>query len=303
MDHQINHRLKKDRPHQGLLIGALVVMFLVAPALSHAGPWVPEQWSGYAKTWFRWLPGFGFHDGQGETLDYASYHELGWNLYAEVGVLPSLAVITHLPLIQGFLLKDPHTGKLHSHVHPGDPSLGLRWMALQRGPFVLALETAVRAPLATDEPVQKVYSSEQTPREIGQLRVGAGVWDVQGGVSVGTSLPLGYLAASLMYVFRSGGYDHDLLWSVEGGLPFWERFSARARFTGKHPLPVGDEGVPRHSSPSGIGNGTSYVGFALEGDYRFYKQWFVGLSFEGGLLAVERQTGGPVLAFSLATKF
>lgn len=82
---------------------------------------------------------------------------------------------------------------------------------------------------------------------------------------------------------------------------FTERIAGRARVTGHYALGNGD--APPDETPSGLGNGTSYTGAALEGDYRIGDRWFVGLSLEGGLFLIQRQTGGPVVSVYLATKF
>lgn len=281
----------------------MIMVTLLLPAAAQAGPWVPDPGSGYFKAWARWLPGMGYHDADGENQDYAGYHEVGLNFYLEVGVIKSLAVWVHCPLLQVYLVSDLHTDTIDPHVHPGDPSFGVRWGALRGGPVVLALETSVKLPVAPDGPVQDISGPEAGSEKVGQLQVGSGVVDVTWGVSAGISLPASaYLAASIGYVLRTGGYDHDLMWTAEGGIPFLKRWSTRLRFSGRHPLPVGDEELPAHSSPSGIGNGTSYVGFAAELDYKV-GGWFVGLSLEGGLFAVKRQSSGPVISAYLARSF
>ena len=283
---------------------AIVLFTLCLPVTALAGPWVPKQGDGYFKTWVKWLPGMGLHDGEGENQEYAGYHEVGWNFYLEVGAGRNLAAYVHVPLVQVYLVRDPRTDESTAHVFPGDPTFGLRWGALSRGPFVLALETSVRLPVARSGPEEEIMGPDADSPRIGQLQVGSGVVDVTWGVSAGLSLPAhAYAAASIGYILRTGGYDHDLAWTAEGGIPFSGSFNARLRLSGRHPLPVGDDDVPRHSSPSGIGNGTSYVGFAAEVDYRFPCGWVTGLSLEGGLFAVKRQSSGPVISLYLARAF
>jgi hypothetical protein len=163
------------------------------------------------------------------------------------------------------------------------------------------VETSLKLPVARSGTEQDILGPDPGSKKIGALQVGAGVVDVTFGVSAGLSLPArAYLAVSLAYILRTGGYDHDLYWTAGGGLPFAKRFTTRLRLTGRHPLPVGDEDVPYHTSPSGIGNGTSYVGFAAELDYTFPCGWITGLSLEGGLFAVKRQSRGPVISLYVA---
>ncbi len=288
--------------HRTALMLLALVAFIPGPAL--AGPWVPERGDGYLKAWVKWLPGIGYSDGDGEAQDYAGYHEAGASFFLEVGLGYRLAAFVHVPVVQVFVVRDPNTDESTAHAFPGDPTLGLRWGALSRGPFVLAVDTAVKLPMARGGPEQDIFGPDPGAAKIGALQVGAGVVDVSFGVSAGLSLPArAYLALSLGYILRTGGYDHDLYWTAEGGLPFAGSFNARFRLTGRHPLPVGDEDVPYHSSPSGIGNGTSYVGLAAEVDYTFPCGWSAGLSLEGGLFAVKRQSRGPVISLYAARAF
>ncbi len=286
------------------MLGVVLTLALLAlPVTAGAGPWVPAPRTGYAKFWARWLLGHGFSDGQGERIDGPGYHELTFNTYTEFGLVRGLAALVHWPLLQTFFLEDPAEGQVHAHAHPGDPALGLRYNFWRRGGFALGAEGSVRFPIAPDGPVQDVLSPKSGNPLMGQLRVGSGVWDVYAGLSVGYSARSLYLAAAAGYIVRSGGFDHDLLWSAEFGGAFAQRWSARLRLTGLHPLDVGDPDVPRHESPSGIGNGTSYVGLAAEGEYRFTERWSVGLSLEGGMAAVQRQSRGPVFSLYFATLY
>jgi hypothetical protein len=119
-------------------------------------------------------------------------------------------------------------------------------------------------------------------------------------VSAGYAWDHFYLAGSVGYLLRTDGYDHAIAWTAEGG-GTTGRFGVRVRLTGRHPVDA--ESAPRHSSPSGIGNGTQYAGFAVESDYRIGERWFVGLTLEGGLFLIQRQAGGPVISVYGAAKF
>ena len=282
----------------------LFILVTVVPLPATAGPWVPERGDGYLKTWIKWLPGMGYSDGDGEAQDYAGYHEVGWSFFIEAGLGYRLAAWVNVPVVQVFVVRDPNTDESTAHAFPGDPTFGLRWGALSKGPFVLAVDTSVKLPAARSGPEQDILGPDAGSAKIGELQVGSGVVDVTFGVSAGLSLPArAYVAVSLGYILRTGGYDHDLYWTAEGGLPFATSFATRFRLTGRHPLPVGDEDVPYHTSPSGIGNGTSYVGFSAEVDYTFPCGWITGLSLEGGLFAVKRQSRGPVISLYVARAF
>ncbi len=160
----------------------------------------------------------------------------------------------------------------------------------------------VRAPLATGDEVQPVYSTDTGNPEIGQLRLGSGSWDFPLELSLGYGFDNGfYLAGSGGYMIRSEDYDHVVLWTAEGGMSFPSGFGLRGRFTGFHS--IGNGSTPGHTSPSGQGNGTTYVGFAIETDWQFVDNWYVGVAFEGGFFLVRRQAGGPVIDLYVATRF
>ena len=283
----------------------LVLALVLGPSSeAHAGPWAPEPGSGYAKLWLKYLYGFGYFDGDGDVLDYGHYSEIFVSAYAELGLFPQVALVLHTPILQGFLLENPREGRVDGHLSPGDPTLSIRWQALAIDRFAGAVEVGLRAPFARPGPVQTVYGTSEGMPAIGALEIGTGVWDVPVSISAGYGWDELYLAASVGYVLRTGGFDHVLTWSAEAGTTFEGGFGLRGRAVGWHALDlqIGDA-APRHQSPSGIGNGTSYIGFAIEGDYEFEPGWFVGLTFEGGLGPLRRQTGGPVVTTYLASRF
>jgi hypothetical protein len=282
------------------LVGVAVV---AVGADGRAGPWVPQVGHGYAKAWIKYLPGFSFVDGRGTRHDYGAYHELFANAYGELGVLPGLALWVHAPLVQAFALEDPRIQVTRWHVTPGDPSAGVRVRLARFGRAAFACESWVRAPLAPAAPVQSVYASAGPAFEqVGALRIGNGAWDVGGAFSMGYARGDGYVAGSVGGVVRSHGFDPAGIVTAEGGGRVARgRVGLRGRITGYLSLPVGT--APRHESPSGMGNGTRYWGFAFEGDVRVTPRWDVGMSLEGGIGPILRQTGGPVLNVYAATGF
>lgn len=280
---------------------ALAALVLLASASSAwASAWVPEPGHGYAKLWLKWLPGIGYHTGDGETVQVGAYHELFLNVYGEVGIAPRLAVWLHAPLVNQFWLEDPIRDEIEHHISVGDPTLGFRAQLVQAGRFVLAVDVATRAPLADSEPVQTLYGVEGDRDAVGALRVGLGVWDVIGGVSAGYGWDRAYAVVAARAIYRTGDFDTVLTWTAEGGGTVG-KWGLRGRVTGWHPL--GNGSAPYHETPSGIGNGTSYVGAALEADYALTDQWWLGVTFEGGLGGVKRQIGGPPISLFVATAF
>jgi len=277
---------------------------LISLGASHAaaGPWTPEPGHGYAKLWLKWLPGFGYHDGAGDTVSYGAYHEVFVNAYGEVGVVDGFSLWLHAPLAQTFVLGDPRPGGgTDVVVGPGDPTLGARWRFLRLGRFVASLDAGFGVPIATSRPQAPVFASDAPNTEIAQLRIGSGVFRGQAGVSLGYGWDKIYASGSIAYVLRSGGWDDVLTWTAELGARFSAAFSGRVRMTGWHSAVRGQ--APRTESPSGINNGTGYVGAGIEGEWQFVPRWYLGLTLEGGLVYVLRQTGGPVVSVFVATTF
>lgn len=292
-----------DRTRVACILAGLALAS-ASPSVARAGPWAPEPGHGYVKLWLKWLPGFWFLDAAGEQHDYGGYHELFLSTYAEVGLAPRVALALHAPLVQSFHLQDPRDGSWRSHLTPGDPTLSLRWQFLAIDRFVMGAEAGVRAPFARAGPVQTFYGTDEGNPVLGALQIGTGVWDVPLSLGAGYGWDSVYLAGSLGYVVRSDGYDHVLTWTVEGGATPAAQWGVRGRVTGWHSLDVwiGEE-APGHLSPSGIGNGTNYIGFAVEADYQLQPNYFVGLTIEGGIAAITRQTGGPVISLYFAHRF
>jgi hypothetical protein len=208
-------------------------------------------------------------------------------------------------MLTSFVLEDTRRSEHRVHFAPGDPTLGLRFRFVAYQRFVAAVEAGVRAPFARSGTIQPVYGTAEGNPEVGQLRIGTGVWDFPVSLSAGYSWERWYVAASAGYILRTDGYQHVLTWSAEGGWDFRGPMALRVRVVGYHSLDgvvIGDP-APTHNSPSGIGNGTSYIGFAAEGDFEVEEDLFLGVSFEGGIGALARQTGGPVITLYVATEF
>lgn len=299
----------KDRTHRRRPLLALCTLFLcLVPGTASAGPWTPAPLEGYAKLWMKWLPGFGYHPGNasvrsqlGNSIEYGAYHEAFLAAYGEMGLMDGLAMYVHTDIVRAFWLEDPRDGETTQHIAPGDPALGLKLRLLTSGRFVWSVEGNMRVPIATDREVQDVFATDNGNTRIGALRVGSGVFDFSAQTSIGYGWDSVYAAAAVGWLARTGGYDHALLFQLEAGTRFSKRWQGRARISGQYAMRTGD--VPRDDSPSGIGNGTSYTGLALEADYEWTKHWYLGTVLEGGLFGVVRQTGGPVISLYVAHKF
>lgn len=291
-----------DARRSPIALAALLTLLL--PATAKAGPWAPQPGHGYVKIWAKYLYGFSYNAGDGNSYDYGAYHEAFLAAYAEVGLFDRVALLMHSDIARTFHLEDPRDGSYESFFSPGDPAVSLRWQFLSVDRFVAAAELGVRAPFGRPGPVATVYSTDEGNPPVGHLQLGAGAWDVPASVGAGYAWDRWYVAGSVGYVLRTEGYDHVLTWSAEGGATFNRELGVRVRVVGYHSLDVWiGERAPFHESPSGIGNGTTYMGFAVEGDWQFEPDWYVGFTVEGGAGVLSRQTGGPVITLYLARRF
>jgi len=285
-----------------LLLGALIAFsaFSAMPSHAAAGAWSPDAGHGYLKLWSRYFFGYDYIDANGNGQALHRYHELSLATYGEFGLGHGLALVWQTDLVHLYTLVDPRDNARHAHVAPGDPMLGLRYAFFHSGRVSMAAQLGVRAPLASDSVQQQVYGNAAGNPQIGELRTGAGVWDIGGDVSFGYSFDHGYLQGGFGYLGRTSGFDDVLEFAVEGGGNVNEHLGLRARLVGHLPIDTGN--APAHTSPSGVGNGTRYLGFALELERRIGEAWSVGGTLEGGAGLVRRQAGGPVVTLYLARR-
>lgn len=292
------------RPSAGVAIALALLLGIAPPA--QAG-WTPEPGHGYAKLWIKWLWGFSYQHGDLGPQSYPNYNEVFFATYGNLGLFEGVALSWQLDMVRLATLVDPDRpggageGR-RTHVSPGDPAFSLRWRFFHTDRAALSFDAGVRVPLAPRDARQTLYSlAGDEPEPIGQLRLGSGSWSATGAFGFGYAFDRWYIAGSAGYEFRSDGFDDRLIWSLEAGMSFSERWGGTLRLSGAHSLPTGD--APYDETPSGVGNGTSYSGMALEVDYEFRDLWFVGLTLEGGLFHIVRQTGGPVLSLFVSTQY
>jgi len=290
------------RRYATALLSALLVLVTLGARPSHAsaGAWSPEAGHGYLKLWSRYFFGYDYIDGGGHGQSLHRYHELSLAAYGEVGLGRGFALVLQTDLVHLYTLVDARDGTRHAHVAPGDPMLSLRYAFFHRGRVSASLQAGVRAPLASDAPQQEVYGSATGHPRLGTLTIGSGVWDIGGEASVGYGFDHGYLQGGIGFTGRTGGFDDVLEFALEGGASPNDHLSLRARLVGHLPIDTGS--APNHTSPSGVGNGTRYLGVALELERRVSESWFVGGTIEGGAGLIRRQAGGPVFTLYVARK-
>ncbi len=275
--------------HAPILL-ALFVTFAgaILPSKAQAGPWVPEAGHGYAKLWFRGLAGFGLHGGGEETLDYGGYTEIFVSSYGEVGLGHNLAVVWQSDLFRVFLLEDPRDYSRSVHVAPGDPRLGLRWNFLDTEAVLLAIEAGVRAPIASGNVQEQVREEQEPHAPIGGLLMGSGVWEADAQLSLGHAFDNAYLAVSGGYQFRASGFADRIVWSVEGGATLQEVWNGRMRLVGAHSIGTRDNVI---TSPSGMGDGASYLGLIFEVENQLTEHFDLGASLQTALYARHLSSG------------
>jgi len=290
------------RRRRAFVLAALVALATLgsAPRHARAGAWSPEAGHGYLKLWSRYFFGYDYIDSRGNSQPLRRYHELSLATYGEYGLGRGFALVWQTDLVHLYTLVDPRDDKRQAHVAPGDPMLGLRYAFFHSGRLSMATQFGVRAPLASDSVQQEVYGSSAGNPRLGELRVGAGVWDIGGELSVGYGFDHGYLQAGFGYLARTGGFDDVLEFALEGGADVNARLSLRARLLGRLPIDTGD--APAHTSPSGVGNGTRYLAWVLEWERRVGESWSLGGTLEGGAGLVRRQAGGPVFTLYVARR-
>ena len=290
------------------LLAALVLLAAAWGPAPASAQWTPEPGHGYVKVWVKWLLGFQYVNPEGQSLAYQNYHEVYLSTYGDIGLVDGLALFWHTDIVRTFALRDPIADRVRGHVTGGDPALGLRWRFFANDRLAAAFTGSVRAPLVqrTGER-QVVYERDPGPDgvydRVGALRIGAGAWDLTAGVKVGYALDRWHLGASVAYQARLQGFDDRMLWSLEAGLTFNEKWGGTLRANAAHsfsPIRASPGDPPPADTPSGIGNGVSWMGMAVELDYELRRDWFLGLTLEGGLGYLRSQTGGPVTSLSIA---
>ncbi len=293
----------------GRMLPVVVALAVLSvPGVARAGPWTPAPGHGYLKVWLKGLYGFDYRSGAGETIGYGGYGEIMLSAYAEVGIADGVALALHFPLLQTFLLEDPRpeVRRYGDHTTIGDPQLTLRYRIALEGGFAMALEGGVRVPFAPGGDRQDFHATREGLPRVGALRIGTGIFDFPVWLSAGYAWERIYVGGAFGWVYRTADFDPVWMWSAEGGGTFDGGAALRVRVSGWHSLPYGDPSL-RHESPSGIGSGTSYVGFQIEMDTPIVRdehgapRWWVGGTVEGGIYVIARQTGGPVATLFVAT--
>ncbi len=277
-----------------------------APPTVDAGAWTQPKGGGYLKTWIRFQAAIGFldgyHDDNGDFRYTGNYSETGIHFYGEYGVTDWLTVIGAWAPFQVYRL-----GQLGGTTvtRPTDPLLGARF-ALLRKDFRLSFEMDTRFPTVTNRAFAPFFEIDQETHEVGEqlgyLRVGSGVFDVEPRLQFGWGTERGHFGTEFGWRFRTGGFQDAMVWLMEGGYRFHPKVYATVRIVqllARGPV----EPLPNTGSPSGVTNGTSYFAFSFEVDYLLNDRALsVGIVAEGATF-YERQAGGPVFSLYLAKKW
>ncbi len=254
------------------------------------GGWTQPAGGGYAKIWLRWQAADGFlngHHGPGNNRKpIGNYNEIFLNAYAEYGLAARLTGVVFWPFLTSFFMSDVND---FSYTGTGDPGVGLRLGLVQRR-WVLSVQVLGTLPIANAD-LRHPFFDTDTGAKLGELRVGAGTWDVEPRLQTGIGWDNAHLGGEIGYRFRSDGFHTVFSATAEAGYRLHRRVYGTVRVV--EVRPVGTASAPLDNSPSGIGNGTKYFGFSMELDWRRGEHFSLGLVGEGAL-SYSRQAGGPV---------
>ncbi len=267
-----------------------ILLFIVFSANAFAGGWTPRKNGGYAKLWLRWQAADGFLDGH-HGADHkfeaiGNYNELFLNAYLEYGILDRLTAVAFWPFLTNYFMSDIND---FSYTGTGDPSLGLRLGLVQRR-WVLSVQLLGTLPIANSN-LRHPFFNTETGAFLGELRVGAGTWDIEPRVQTGIGWKNGHLNGEVGYRFRTDGFHTVFSGTAEAGYRIFRPLYGIVRIV--RVRPVGSTTAPLDDSPTGIGNGTKYFGFSIELDWQRGEHFSLGLVGEGAT-SYSRQAGGPV---------
>jgi len=271
---------------------AVVASFLVAlllPRSLSAAAWTQPKGGGYVKAWVRFQAAIGFLDGwndeDGDFHYTGDYAETGLHFYGEYGLTDRLTAIGNVPAVKTYWVDQQD----FFGASPGDPTVGLRYGLIQKN-WVLSAQVTSTVPLVDDR-ARTTFRDLDTDEQLGVLKFGAGVFDIEPRIQFGFGTEQGHFGLDVGRRIRTGGFQDQWVWTIEGGYQFTPNFYFTVRAL--EVWSVGQVSADFDDSLSGIGNGTSFTGFALEGNWQLDERLSVGGVLEGAT-RYERQSGGPV---------
>lgn len=282
-------------PRSTYVVLMAVALFL-APQAASAGPWVKAPGSVYAKVAGGLFSSDKAFDRQGDLVEpeYVYSHQ-AVSTYAEIGVLPSVALQFSVPFLSS-------TNELNERTRykrwgAGDLDVGLQF-GLMDGPCAVSIAPGMRLPLYEGTVGTDATASTMGQGETGVARytpaLGDGSVDLVTTGAVGCSLyPVpAWVTARGGPRIRLEGFGDGVDYAVDGGVFVWpERLAVTARVGGVQRLRNGNERPTK--SYLTVGGGVIlnvWKGFALEGDASYIpvgafvsQGWSasVGLSFTG----------------------
>lgn len=172
----------------------LTLLLLAGPA--EAGPWVKDPGHAYAKAGYVRFAADNFVDPSGELVEGAEYTGHTHHLYAEVGVLPGLQLVTNLPFVGA---RNEINEVIYVNRQFGDIDVGLEGGATL-GEVPVSLQLLAKIPgYDTAELSQYGLVAERFPA------MGDGQVDLTAMAAVGRGLSLGGFSG---WVAGVVGYRH-----------------------------------------------------------------------------------------------
>lgn len=263
----------------------LLATLLLLPATGRAAGWTAPTGTTYAElgAYALWGPATRTSDGIVEGPDSTN---LNLRLYAETHLLPSVELLINAPLLDYAALGED------GFLRFGDPTAGLRWVALQRE--LSALSLTVAHTFHTQE--QALYAIREVPADDTTLYApkGPDYETTEVGLHLTATNRTSWYGADLAYAHRGDAADQIVagasLWSPWGDSPRWSyTVGLVARLNVEEERPAAEVYPALNLVPSGalqLSNGwgeqAQNVGFYGRADYALTSSLSVGGGLDGG---------------------
>lgn len=264
---------------------AILSALLLLPAAAQAGGWTAPIGTTYAELggYALWGPATRSADGLVHGPDSTN---LNLRLYAETHLLPRLELV-----VNGALLDYAALGE-EGFLRFGDPTTGLRWVALQRDTSAISL--TLSHTLHTQP--QTLFAYRAVPDDDTTLYAPKGPYydTTEAGLHLQATDGTRWYGADLAYAARGNAADQVVFgasrWSPWGNHPRWSytlglvaRLNLEAeRFAGQVYHPLAFERTGSLQLSNGWGEQAQNIGFYTRADYALTSTLSVGGGIDGG---------------------
>ena len=280
----------------------LAALLFLLPASTRAAGWTAPTGTSYAElgAYALWGPVTRTSDGIVEGPDSTN---INLRLYAETHLLPSVEVLLNAPLLDYAALGED------GFLRFGDPTIGLRWIALQREQSALSLTLAQTLHTQT----QTLFAYRPVPADNTTLYAPKGPYydTTEAGLHLTTTDGTAWFGADLAYAYRGKAADQLVInasrWSPWGNSPRWSYtlgLVSRLNLEKERPAqqvyrPLASERSSELQLSNGWGEQAQNVGFYTRADYALTSSLSVGGGLDGGFWYTGYPAGpGLVLRFA-----